>query len=112
MLVAALVAGVLAFRIDPQVVTRVATSATGLWVPAPLSGEIVRVDGTSGDVTARVPVGAEGSELELAERDNGVIVVNRSEGSVSLVDPALQLLDVSMPVSAYTGPAEQTGINQ
>lgn len=78
-----------AFQIDPEVLTEVSTPATGLWIPAPSTGEIVRIDGATGDVTARVDVGDPGADLVLAERDHGVIVVNRTAGRVALVDPAL-----------------------
>ncbi|MEM7142021.1 MAG: PKD domain-containing protein [Actinomycetota bacterium] len=88
-IVATLGAAAAAFRIDPDVVADVSTPSTGLWVPAPSSGDIVRVDAASGGVTARVNVAAEGAEIRVAERDSGVIVVDESSGRVALVDPAL-----------------------
>lgn len=88
-LVATLGAAAAAFQIDPEILTEVKTPPTGLWIPAPATGEIVRLDGSGGGVTARVRVGDPGAELVLAERDQGVIVVDRTAGRVSLVDPAL-----------------------
>ena len=81
--------GAAAFQIDAEVLTQVSTPATGLWIPAPVSGEIVHVDAASGSVTARVGVGEPGAEFVVAERDHGIIVVDRTEGQVALVDPAL-----------------------
>ena len=87
--VAAMGTGAAAFQMDPEIVTRVSTTANGLWIPAPLSGEIVHIDGGSGEITARVEVSDPGAELELAERGNHVVLVDRTAGRVSLVDPAL-----------------------
>ncbi len=109
-----------AFRIDPEVVVQISTPPTGLWVPAPTTGEIVRVDVGSGQVTARVPVGEPGAELVLAERDNGVVVVDRESSRVVLVDPALQeivrevraldgetaLIDIGLEAIALGSPTE------
>jgi hypothetical protein len=81
--------GAAAFQIDAEVLTQVSTPATGLWIPAPVSGEIVHVDAASGSVTARVEVGEPGAEFVVAEHDHGVVVVDRTEGQVALVDPAL-----------------------
>jgi len=88
-LVATLGSAAVAFQIDPEILTQVRTPATGLWIPAPVTGEIVRIDAGSGDVTARVNVGEPGAELVLAEREHGVIVVDRTAGRVSLVDPGV-----------------------
>jgi PKD repeat protein len=89
-LVATLGAAAAAFQIDAEVVVEVSTAPTGLWIPAPITGEIVRVDAASGTVTARVPVGDPGAELDISEGVEGVVVVDRTAGRVSLVDPALQ----------------------
>jgi PKD repeat protein len=88
-LVATLGAAAVAFQVGPEVVVEVSTAATGLWIPAPTTGEIVRVDAGSGAVTARVPVGDPGADFVLSERDEGVVVVDRTAGRVALVDPAL-----------------------
>ncbi|MEZ5244666.1 MAG: PKD domain-containing protein [Acidimicrobiales bacterium] len=88
-LVATTGAGAAAFQIGPDVVTDVLTPSTGLWVPAPVTGEIVHVDAASGEVTARVAVADSGATLDVAETENGVVVLDRSTGSVSLVDPGL-----------------------
>ncbi|MFT5201914.1 MAG: PKD repeat protein [Candidatus Aldehydirespiratoraceae bacterium] len=88
-LVATLGAAVAAFQIDPDVVTQVVSSPTGLWIPAPSTGEIVRVDAASGDITARVVVGEPGAEFVVDEQVSGVVVVDRTAGRVALVDPAL-----------------------
>ena len=88
-LVATVGAGAAAFQIDPEVLTDVATPATGLWIPAQPTGEIVRVDAASGGITARVSVGEAGAELVVGERDHDLVVVDRTSGRVSLVDPAL-----------------------
>lgn len=82
-------AGAAAFQIDPDVVTDIATDPIGLWVPAPASGEIVHIDAASARVTARVGVSDPGALLDVEERDAGVIVLDRTAGRVTLVDPAL-----------------------
>jgi len=76
-LVATVGAGAAAFQIDPEVLTDVATPATGLWIPAQPTGEIVRVDAASGGITARVSVGEAGAELVVGERDHDLVVVDR-----------------------------------
>ncbi len=81
--------GASAFQIDPAVVTQVSTAVDGLWIPVSSTGEIVHVDATRGEVSARVVVGEPGAELEPTELDGAVIVVDRTAGVVSLVDPAL-----------------------
>ncbi len=81
--------GVTAFQIEPEVVTRVSTADTGIWIPASLSGEIVRVDALRGEVSARVAVADPGADLETVEMGGRVVVLNRTSGVVSLVDPAL-----------------------
>lgn len=78
-----------AFRIDPEVRAEVTTPPTGLWIPAPVSGQIVHVDAASGGITARADVGEPGAELELGEADGGVVVVDRTAGRVNLVDTSL-----------------------
>ncbi len=89
MVVATVGTGAAAFQIDPEVITRVATATNGIWIPATLSGEIIHVDAATGEVTARVDVARPGAELELAETGSEVVVVDRTAGRVSLVDPAL-----------------------
>ena len=89
-LVATMGAAAAAFQIDPEVLTQVSTPSTGLWIPGRSTGDIMQIDAASGTVTARVKVGVPGSELVLAERDHGVIVVDRTTGRVALVDPGLQ----------------------
>jgi hypothetical protein len=59
-LIATLGAAVATFQTDPDVVTQVSSPPTGLWIPAPSTGEIVGVDAASGDITARVVVGDPG----------------------------------------------------
>ncbi len=81
-----------AFQIDPDVVTEVSTPSSGLWIPSPLTGEVLRVDAASGRVTARVPVGEPGADFIIDERENGVVVVDRTSGTVALVDPALHVV--------------------
>lgn len=88
-LVATMGAGAAAFQIDPDVITDIATAPTGLWVPAPASGEIIHIDAASLDVTARVGVSDPGALLDVQETDTGVIVLDRTAGRVTLVDPAL-----------------------
>ncbi|MEQ8839510.1 MAG: PKD domain-containing protein [Acidimicrobiales bacterium] len=78
-----------AFQIDPEVLTEVETPPTGLWVPAPLSGEIVHLDAEANAVTARVAVSDRLADLVVEEGDGGVVVVDRTAGQISLVDPAL-----------------------
>ncbi len=81
--------GVTAFQIEPAVVTRVSTPTGGLWIPSSSTGEIIYVDVLSGDVSARVPVAEVGAMLEVSETERGVVVLDRTTGVVSLVDPAL-----------------------
>lgn len=88
-LVATTGAGAAAFQIDPDVITDIATAPTGLWVPAPASGEIIHIDAASHEVTARVGVSDPGALLDVQETDTGVIVLDHTAGRVTLVDPAL-----------------------
>lgn len=81
--------GAAAFQIDPDVVTDVVTPASGLWVPAPASGEIVHIDEASSSVTARVAVADGGATLDIVEYPGGVVVLDRTAGRVTLVDPAM-----------------------
>ena len=101
--------GASAFQIEPEVVTRVSTATSGLWIPVAGSGEIVHVDTNRGEVSARVAVSERGAELDVLEVEGGVLVVDRTGGVVSLVDPALHevVRQVDTPV---TGEADLVDI--
>ncbi|MEM9203897.1 MAG: PKD domain-containing protein, partial [Actinomycetota bacterium] len=84
-----LLMGVAAFQVDNRVVSSAESTVSSLWLPAPTTGEIVEIDPLTGDVMSRVEVSAEGADLQVAAMETGVVVVDRSDGVVSLVDPAL-----------------------
>lgn len=92
-----------AFRLAPEEVTEVSTPPTGLWVPSLTSGEIVYVDGASAGVTASVALPDMAGDLDISERDNGVITVDHVTGAVNLIDPALQTVQRTVAGVAANG---------
>ena len=94
--VAVVAAGAVALDIDPSVVTQVAPTVDGVWVTAEETGEIVRIDGPTGEPTARVTVAEPGNQLDVVESDEVLAAVDLGTGTVMAVDRALHQVDRSV----------------
>lgn len=83
-------AGLAAFRIEDRVVSSAESTVQTLWVPAPQEGQVVEIDPLTGDVMTRIDVADDAASLDVGQRDDDVIVIDRTDGVVSVIDPWLQ----------------------
>lgn len=66
------------------------------WLASARTGEIVRVDGATAEVTARVRVASPGSALSVTQDGSNAIVLNQATGELRRVEGATE--EVSPPV--------------
>lgn len=65
------------------------------WLASARTGQVVLVDGTTAEVTARLPVASAGSPLSVAQHGSAAVVLNRTTGELKRVDSATE--QVSSP---------------
>ena len=83
-------AGLAAFQVEDRVVSSAESTVRTLWVPAPSLGQVVEIDPLTGDVMTRVDVASPFASIDVAQRTDDVIVIDRTAGVVSVIDPATQ----------------------
>jgi len=77
-----------------------------LWLPIEDAGEVVRVDASSGEITARIPVGNPGAvELRsdphgVAVDDAGVWVTAAADSTLEFIDPATDSVTRTIAIGA------------
>jgi PKD repeat protein len=60
------------------------------WVASSLAGEILQVNGLTGDVMARLSLSPIGDDVEVAQSGPNAFALNRSRGEIAFVDGRLQ----------------------
>ena len=60
------------------------------WVASSLAGEILQVNGLTGDVLARLSLSQVGADVEVAQNGSNAFALNRSTGEIAFVDGRLQ----------------------
>ena len=85
----ALVAG-LVFRLGDSRSDQIDLRDPTAWVASSLAGEILQVNGVTGEVLARLPLSGVGDDVEVAQSGSNAFALNRSKGEVAFVDGRLQ----------------------
>src|SRR5687767_6295053 len=62
------------------------------WVASSLAGEILQVNGLTGDVLARVDFSQIGADVDVAQTGSNAFALNRSTGEIAFVDGRLQTI--------------------
>ena len=62
------------------------------WVASSLAGEILQVNGLTGDVLARVDLSQIGADVDVAQSGSNAFALNRSTGEIAFVDGRLQTI--------------------
>ncbi len=60
------------------------------WVASSLAGQILQVNGVTGEVLARLPLSGVGDDIQVAQSGSNAFALNRSKGEVAFVDGRLQ----------------------
>ena len=68
------------------------------WVASSLAGEILQVNGLTGDVLARLPLSAAGADVEVAQSGSNAFALNRSTGEIAFIDGRLQKIGARGPI--------------
>lgn len=76
-----------------------------VWVPANATGELVEVNGATGEVMARAVVGEPGDDLAVLQRGTDAVVLNRTRGELSRVAAATVQQVAVVAVSSQGSPA-------
>ena len=85
----ALVAG-LVLRVGDSRSDQIDLQDPTAWVASSLAGEILQVNGVTGEVLARLPLSAVGEDVQVAQSGSNAFALNRSKGEVAFVDGRLQ----------------------
>ncbi|MEO8694353.1 MAG: PKD domain-containing protein [Acidimicrobiales bacterium] len=68
------------------------------WVASSLAGEILQVNGVTGEVLARLPLSGIGDDVQVAQSGSNAFALNRSKGEVAFVDGRLQAIGIRSAV--------------
>ena len=68
------------------------------WVASSLAGEILQVNGVTGEVLARLALSGAGDDVEVAQSGANAFALNRSKGEIAFVDGRLQAVGARSPV--------------
>ena len=60
------------------------------WVASSLAGEILQVNGATGEVLARLRLSAVGDDVQVAQSGSNAFALNRSQGEIAFLDGRLQ----------------------
>lgn len=101
-------------RANGNTASQVKTSDTSVWLISPTTGTIVQASEQAREVMATVKVGLTGSaQLSAGQLDSSAVVLDRSRGTVGLVNAATLAFDRVTPVgTSKTDLALVTGGNQ
>ena len=84
---AALVATALViFRPGDEDSTGVAFADPEAWIEHGLEGELLKVNGSTGEVTTRIEVADPGADLAVAPHGSGAALINRTDGQLTLIE--------------------------
>ena len=89
-------AAFLIFRPGSQASAGVNFANPEAWIEHGLEGELLKINGSTGEVTTRIEVAANGADLGVAPRGNGAAVIDRAEGQLTIIDG--QRLDSTLQV--------------
>lgn len=87
----------LVFRPGEQASAGVALADPTAWIEHGIDGELLQVNGATGEVTARVDISEPGDSIRADSHGDGAVVLNQTAGTVSLVDATT--LDVTKAIS-------------
>ena len=82
-------AAFLIFRPGSQASAGVNFANPEAWIEHGLEGELLKINGSTGEVTTRIEVAANGADLGVAPRGNGAAVIDRAEGQLTIIDLSL-----------------------
>src|SRR5437762_14381424 len=85
----ALVAGVV-FRVGDSRSDRIDLRDPTAWVASSLSGEVLQVNGVTGEVLARLPLAAAGEAVQVAQSGANAFALNRATGEGAFVEAGTQ----------------------
>src|SRR5438552_6219827 len=68
------------------------------WVANSPAGEILQVNGVTGEVLARLPLSAAGEDVQVAQSGANAFALNRSKGVVAFVDGRSQKVGTPTPI--------------
>lgn len=101
---ACVLAALLVFRPGQQASAGVDLSDPTAWIEHGLEGELLQVNGATGEVVARIDVAEPGDQLRAVLHGSGVAVLNQTAGTVSLIDATSlsvkQTIDVDLAEGA------------
>jgi len=84
---AALFAGaLLMFRPGEQASAGVALANPTAWIEHGIDGEILQINGATGEVTARIDISEPGDFIRATSHGDGAVVLNQTAGTISLID--------------------------
>ncbi len=105
--VVAVLAMLLVFRPGQQASAGVALSDPTAWLEHGLEGELLQVNGATGEVVARIDVAEPGEQLRAVVHGTGAAVLNQTTGTVSLVDATSLSVTQTIDVELTDGAAER-----
>ena len=76
----------LIFRPGDQASAGVAFADPEAWIEHGLEGELLKVNGSTGEVTTRIEVAEAGDDLAVAPHGSGAALLNRTAGQLLLID--------------------------
>ena len=95
--VAAIVAGVLVVGPGYQA-SQVRMYSGAAWLASAQTGQLMLVDGSTAEVTARLPVASPGSPLSVTQHGGAAHVLNRATGELKRVDSATEQVSPAVTV--------------
>lgn len=92
------------FRLGNQASAGVDLDDPVVWIEDGQRGEILQINGSTKEVTARVPVGERGDSIVALPRDRDAVFLNRSNGEIGVVGAVSLRVDFIEGLSSATGP--------
>lgn len=101
-------AALLVFRPGQQASAGVTLSDPTAWIEHGLEGELLQVNGATGEVVARIDVAEPGEKLRAVVHGSGAAVLNQTTGTVSLVNATSLSVTQTIDVDLSDGAADRS----
>ncbi len=80
------------------------------WIEHGLDGELLQINATTGEVTARIDVAQPGQEFSAVPHGDGAVVLNTDANSISLVSGQLLSVTSTIPLEAPDEPEDELDV--
>lgn len=106
--VAFIIAALLVFRPGDRASAGVELADPSAWIEHGLDGELLQINGVTGEVTARVAVAEPGQQIRAVPHGAGAAVLNQTLNTLSLVDASKLAVTGTIGLDLSDGASERT----